>query len=62
MTKHRVETPDTLDNAMNLLIHLQSEGWGLDHMEEHVEYDVSTKHGKRIPIGIILTVGLVPPR
>ncbi len=62
MTKHRVETPDTIDNAIHLLAALQSEGWGIDHMEESVEYDTKAKSGKRIPIGIILNIGLVSPR
>lgn len=62
MTKHRVETPDTLDDVIRLVAHLQSEGWGLDYLEHHIEYDTKGKHGKRVPIGIILTATMVPPR
>ena len=62
MTKHRVETPDTLDDVVHLVCRMQSEGWGLDHLDWSVEYETIGKHGKRIPIGIILNATLVPPR
>ena len=62
MTKHRVETPDTLDDVIHLISHMQSQGWGTDRVEYSVEYDTTGKHAKRIPVGIFINVALVPPR
>lgn len=60
MTKHRLDTPDTLDAAIRILTAAQADGWGLDSVEYSVDYGQPGSKARRIPVAATITVRLRP--
>lgn len=58
----RIDTPDTLDPVLGLLMRLQAEGWGLASLSHDIDYAAPGEHARRIPVGGTVTVRLVPRR
>jgi len=58
----RLDAEQTVDSALVFIRSLQAEGWGVAHMEHHVEYASLKSGSKRLPIGATVTIRLTPSR
>jgi hypothetical protein len=58
----RIDAPDTVDVAISSLLKWQSEGWGLECIDQKVKYHKITKKSPKLPTAVTLTIRLTPSR
>jgi hypothetical protein len=58
----RIDTADTIDPVIGLLLRLQAEGWGLETVEHSIDYGRPGDKARRIPVAATVTVRLTPAR
>jgi hypothetical protein len=58
----RIDAPDTVDVAISSLLKWQSEGWGLEYIDQKVKYQKITKKSSKLPTAVTLTIRLTPSR
>jgi len=56
----RIDTPDTLEPVLGLLMRLQADGWGLQSVTHDIDYAAPGDGHRHIPVGGTVTVRLVP--
>lgn len=58
----RLDAEDTIDTALVTIRALQVAGWGVDSVNHQVEYAQLKPGGKKLPVGAVLTIRLIPAR
>lgn len=58
----RLDAEQTVDSALVFIRSLQAEGWGIAHLEHHIEYASLKPGSKKLPVGATVAIRLVPSR
>lgn len=62
MSKHRIDPPDTIDQAIRHLAGLQADGWQLDAITTDIDYQAPSDKHRAIPVETTITIRLHPIR